>query len=154
MKKWTKPLITAMIALPLMTAPLTAHAAEQVTVYAPNKMATKLVVEHKAPYSYAKNGSMTKFLMHELNYTRYVKGYAVSKSEKTITLNFKSSLASSPVVQGSTGGQFFTDRIAATFFKNMPKLQTIYFRLDGKKTSLDHVNFMSIHRSEYKKILK
>lgn len=154
MKKWTKPLIAMMIALPLMTAPLSAHAAQQVTIYAPNKMATKLVVEHKTPYSYAKDGSMTKFLMHELAYKHYVKSYAVSKSEKTITLNFKSSLATSQVVQGSTGGQFFTDRIAVTFFKNMPKLQTIYFRLDDKKTSLDHVNFMSIHRSDYKKILK
>lgn len=133
MKKWTKPFIATMIALPLMTAPFAAHASQQITIYAPNKMATKLVVEHKSPYSYAKNGSMTKFLMHELHYTHYIKGYAVSKSEKTITLNFKSSLATSQVVQGSTGGQFFTDRIAVTFFKNMPKLQTIYFRLDGKK---------------------
>jgi len=154
MKKWTKPFIATMIALPLMTAPLAAHASQQLTIYAPNKMATKLVVEHKSPYSYAKNGSMTKFLMHELHYTHYVKGYAVSKSEKTITLNFKSSLATSQVVQGSTGGQFFTDRIAVTFFKNIPKLQTIYFRLDGKKTSLDHVNFTNIQRSDYKKMLK
>ncbi|MBM7699104.1 hypothetical protein [Kurthia huakuii] len=154
MKKWTKPIIAMMMALPLMTAPLAAHAEQQVIVYAPNKTATKLVVEHKAPYSYHEDGLLTKFLMHELGYTRYLKSYAVSHSEKSVTLNFKSTLANSQVVQGSTGGQFFTDRIAVTFFKNMPRLQTIDFRLNGKKTSLDHVNFMSVKRSDYKKYVK
>lgn len=154
MKKWTKPIMAMMMALPLMTAPLAAHGEQQVMVYAPNNTATKLVVQHKASYSYHEDGSLTKFLMHELGYMRYLKNYAVSYSEKNITLNFKSPLATSQIVQGSTGGQFFIDRTAVTFFKNMPRLQTIDFRLDGQKTSLDHVNFMRVKRSDYTKYVK
>jgi len=153
MKKWVQAICASSFAVSLFI-PIYAHA-QPVTIYAPNQQATTVVKEKNVDYVYRKNGSLTVFLMKELAYKPYLKNYAVSKSERTVILSFDARIADSQLVQGSTGGQLFSDRIAVTFFNNMPKLERIQLRLDGKPISLDHVNFSgTMTRQQYEGMLK
>lgn len=153
MKKWVQTICATSFAVSLFT-PMYAHA-DSVTIYAPNKQATTVVKEKSVDYFYRKNGSLTVFLMKQLAYKSYLESYAVSRSERTVILSFDARIANSQLVQGSTGGQLFTDRIAVTLFNNMPKLERIQLRLNGKPISLDHVNFSgTITRQQYDSILK
>lgn len=152
MKKWTAFVCAASFAISILL-PTEAYA-QPVTIYAPNQQATALVKEKTVNYTYRQDGSLTLFLMNHLKYKSYVKNYAVSQDERKVILSFYPNIAKSQLIQGSTGGQMFTDRIAVTLFKNMPKLQRVQLRLNGKAVSLDHVNFSgSLTRQQYKQLL-
>lgn len=150
MKNWKTLIFTTSLAASLLTT-TTIASADTVKIYDANSSATQIVPKKTLNYQYATQGSLTQFLMTHLQYKSYVQSYAVSKDEKTVVLSFKKSIMNSKHVQGSTGGQIFTDRIAMTFFKNMPKLTKLQLRIEGKSVSLDHVNFSgTLTRQQYR----
>ena len=102
------------------------------------------------PYVYKRDGSLTQFLLKNLEYNQYVKAYSVSKNEKVVMLNFKASVMKTSLFQGSTGATQTREAIGKTFFANMPKLKTLKFRLNGKQEEWDHMNFTDYSRKDFK----
>ena len=159
MKKITYMLIVALLlgACGQQTADHTAHeAAEQVdsttTVVMYNRSTDEggtAVAGDELAYSYAKDGSLTQFLLTNLEYMAYVKDYAVSQDEKTVTINFKDSVMKTNIFQGSTGADYSVDAIGKTFFQNMPKLETLQLRKEGKKQEMDHMRFDDYHKRDF-----
>lgn len=102
------------------------------------------------PYVYKRDGSLTQFLLKNLEYDHYVKAYSVSKNEKVVMLNFKASVMKTSLFQGSTGANQTREAIGKTFFANMPKLKTLKFRLNGQQEEWDHMNFTDYSRKDFK----
>lgn len=100
-------------------------------------------------YSYAKDGSLTQFLLTKLGYMPYVKDYAVSQDEKTVTINFKDEVMKTNIFQGSTGAVYSVDAIGKTFFQNMPKLETLQLRKEGEKEEMDHMRFDDYYKNDF-----
>lgn len=100
-------------------------------------------------YSYQKDGSLTQFLLTKLEYMPYVKDYAVSQDEKTVTINFKEEVMNTNIFQGSTGAAYSVDAIGKTFFKNMPKLETLKLRKEGEKQEMDHMRFDDYSKADF-----
>lgn len=100
-------------------------------------------------YSYKKDGSLTQFLLTKLEYMPYVKDYAVSQDEKTVTINFKEDVMKTNIFQGSTGADYSVDTIGKTFFENMPKLETLQLRKEGKKEEMDHMRFDDYSKGDF-----
>lgn len=104
----------------------------------------------KIPYVYKRDGSLTRFLLKNLDYNQYVKSYRVSKNEQVVMLNFKASVMKTSLFQGSTGATQTREAIGKTFFANMPKLKTLQFRLNGQQEEWDHMNFTDYKRKDFK----
>lgn len=114
-------------------------------------MDTEFMVK-RIDYSYKDNGPQAKMILLNLYdqfYKTYFNGYAISKDEKTITLDLKES--------GLTKNNFGASpenniELLTSLFVNFPKTETIQFKLDGEKAELD--NFTTTTRSEWKKMIE
>lgn len=111
---------------------------EQIVIYGGDANGENIIATSTVDYSYAKNGGITEFLVEQLGLSGYYNKHTVSSDETKIILDFKEDITISEHVQGSSGASIFSDALAVTFFKNIPSLQTLQVRVDGKEQQLDH----------------
>lgn len=113
-------------------------AVEQIVIFGGDANSENIVATSTVDYSYAKNGGITEFLIDQLGLSDYYNKHTVSGDETKITLDFKEDITISEHVQGSAGASIFSDALIVTFFKNIPTLETLQLRVDGKEQQLDH----------------
>ena len=122
----------------------------ELKIYVSDANAESIELGETVTHSLKKDGPMTPFIIEKLGLTQYYNSHAVSADEKTITLDFKESLLSSNVVQGSAGGFIFAGQIYASFFQSIDTLQSIQLRIDGKEVETDHMSFSgAVTREDY-----
>lgn len=123
---------------------------EEVKIYKGDDNAENIVPSNTIPYSFEKNGPVTRVILSELGLMEYYNSHAVSADEKTITLDFKEDILSSDLVQGSAGAWIFAGEIYASFFNTVPTLETLNLRVNGKEVELDHISFKgSVTREDF-----
>lgn len=122
----------------------------EVKIYKGDDNAENIVPSTTLPYSFTENGPVTKVLLSELGLMDYYNSHTVSADEKTITLDFKETLLTSELIQGSAGAWIFAGEIYASFFNTVPTLETLQLRINGKEVDTDHISFTgSISREDF-----
>ena len=116
----------------------------EVKIYVPDANFENVVLGETKSHSLKNDGPLTKYIIHQLGLAEYYNTHTVSADEKTITLDFKESLTSSDLVQGSAGGWMLSGQIYASFFKTLPTLENLQLRIDGQEKDLDHISFSGV----------
>ena len=113
----------------------------EVKIYVSDANAEAVELGETITHSLQKDGPLTKFIIDKLALTEYYNSHVVSADEKTITLDFKESIATSSLVQGSAGGGILAGQIYASFFNTLPELENLQLRIEGNEKELDHISF-------------
>lgn len=114
-------------------------------------MDTEFMVK-RIDYSYKENGPQVKMILlnlYDQYYNTYFNSYAISKDEKTITLDLKESGLTKNNFGASSENNI---ELLTSLFVNFPKTETIQFKVDGEQAELD--NFTTTTRSEWKKMIQ